>query len=302
MDSSGFITDDGQSVSEFIWRPDGSRPRAVVQILHGLGEHASRYERFAKECTSAGFVVWAHDHRGHGARPGVAGHFADSQGWDKVINDAWQVNERIRARYEDVPIVLLGHSMGSYIAQSFLFRHPALIAALILSASTFANKAELLSGHGLATMLAATAKQQKSALLNRLGFGKFNKPFQPTRTDLDWLSRDEEEVDRYIDDPLCGGTFTNALWRDLTGGLLEITSRTALHSVPRNLPILITGGEKDPVGGTAGMQRLAAAYRDTGHGKVDLKVYPGGRHEMLNEINRREVMADLIHWINSVLA
>lgn len=297
MASSGFRAEDGHWVSEFAWHPETAAPRGVIQILHGLGEHASRYERFARACKASGLAVWAHDHRGHGARPGIAGHFADRRGWDKVLADVLQVNERIRAYYDKLPVVLLGHSMGSYIAQSFVLRHPAHVSALILSASTFAGRSELQTGHWLAKALTVFGRRRKSGLLNQMGFGKFNHDFQPARTNYDWLSRDEDEVDRYIADPLCGGLYSNALWRDLTGGLLEITSRDALQAVPVELPVLIIGGEKDPVGGESGMNLLANAYRDTGHQNVELTIYPGGRHEMLNEVNRRAVTKDLLAWV-----
>jgi alpha-beta hydrolase superfamily lysophospholipase len=150
-------------------------------------------------------------------------------------------------------------------------------------------------------MLALFGKQTKSAFLNNTGFNAFNKPFEPARTDLDWLSRDEAEVDRYLADPLCGGLFTNQLWRDLTGGLLEITSANAVASIPPEIPILIMGGQDDPVGGEKGLTKLSDVYRQTGHADITLQIYAGGRHEMLNEMNRDAVTADIISWIESRL-
>ena len=141
--------------------------------------------------------------------------------------------------------------------------------------------------------------QRVNNFLNHSGLGKFNQKFEPARTSFDWLSRDEIEVDRYVDDPLCGGEFSNKLWADLTGGLLEITSEKALATVRQDLPILILGGEQDPVGGSIGLTRLGDAYRKTGHDDVTLRLYPEGRHEMLNEINRDEVTRDIIEWIQN---
>ena len=136
-----------------------------------------------------------------------------------------------------------------------------------------------------------------SMLLNRLGFGSFNRPFAPARTEHDWLSRDEAEVDKYVADPLCGGPYTSRLWFDLIGGLLTISSDQELTRIPAGLPILITGGSQDPVGGEKGMAKLATHYAQTGHQRLNVKIYDGGRHEMLNEINRDEVSNDWLDWI-----
>ena len=300
--TADLLADDGRLIPVYAWRPQpGNKPKAVIQIFHGLGEYAARYERFANACTQLGLAVVAHDHRGHGESAQCAGHYADRDGWNKVIEDASRVNRKIKEDLPGIPLVLLGHSMGSYIAQSFVMRQPDSVTMLILSASTLARRSEVRLGHTVASLLALFGGKKKSSALNGMGFDAFNKPFEPARTEFDWLSRDNEEVDRYIADPLCGGLFTNALWRDLTGGLLEITATGAVALVPRDLPILITGGEKDPVGGAKGLTRLADAYRQTGHRNLTLKIYEGGRHEMLNETNRDEVTADIINWIQSQL-
>jgi len=294
--------EDDHVISVYNWLPEsGETPRAAIQIFHGLGEHAARYERFAKVCNNSGFAVVAHNHRGHGAAASPAGHYADHAGWDNVIADALLVNQQVAGQFPGVPIVLLGHSMGSYIAQSFVMRHPAAVSILILSASTFANRIELRAANTLSTILSLFGKQTKSAFLNNAGFSAFNKAFEPARTPLDWLSRDESEVDHYLADALCGGLFTNQMWRDLTGGLLEITSTNAVASIPCEMPILIMGGQDDPVGGEKGLTRLAEIYRRTAHAEMTLQVYAGGRHEMLNETNRDEVTADIISWIESRL-
>lgn len=291
------LADDGHSIKIYDWCAGISTPSAVIQVVHGLGEHAARYERFAKTCNDNNLIVVAHNHRGHGASEGN-GHFADADGWDKVIADVLQVREDIADRYPELPVVLLGHSMGSFVAQSFVMRHGGNYVALILSASTLASRVELAIGHAIAGIAAAIfGKRRTSALLNYLWIGKLNNSFRPYRTALDWLSRDAVEVDRYIADPFCGGLYSNRLWYDLTGGLLEITSSNSIASVRTDLPILIMGGEYDPVGGRIGLARLADAYRKSGHDNLILSIYPGGRHEMLNETNRNEVTADIISWV-----
>jgi alpha-beta hydrolase superfamily lysophospholipase len=285
------------------WQPT-TRPIAVIQILHGLGEHATRYERFANACVAAGIAVAAHNHRGHGRRcpPDQLGHFADAEGWNKVVDDAWLVRQQILSSHPGLPVVLLGHSMGSYIAQYAMMRNSQGIFAMVLSASTYASRTKLRAARMLAKIESGrSGGRAKSELLDRLGFGSFNKRFAPNRTSYDWLSRDEHEVDKYVADPACGGPFSNQLWCDLTGGLLEISSRSALRKISPGMPILIFGGAQDPVGGQAGLTSLAQQYRQTGHDDLTLRIYAGGRHEMLNETNREEVTRDIIEWIRSRL-
>lgn len=295
-------TSDGHRIKVTQWQPPGgAAPRAVVQILHGLGEHLGRYERFAGASCAAGLAVVGHNHRGHGkdCEPGRLGHFADRDGWNKVVEDAISVARFAGRTWVDTPIVLLGHSMGSYIAQSVAAREAERFKALVLSASTFSPRMQLRAGRMLARLfMLRHGARQRSAFLNRLGLGNFNRRFAPNRTEFDWLSRDADEVDRYIADPSCGFLLSNRFWHDLLGGLLEITSPKTLRRIPADLPVLITGGEADPVGGKTGMTRLAEAYERTGHRDVTLRMYPDGRHEMLNEINREAFTQDLLRWID----
>ena len=219
---------------------------------------------------------------------------------DLVVGDEETLLGEIQHRHPDTPVVAYGHSMGSYIAQSYVMRHTPQLAAFILSASTWAFRPELMFGAMLAKIESSrVGKHRESALLNQLGFGKFNKPFKPARTEFDWLSRDEAEVDKYIADPYSGGPTTTGLWCDLLDGLREISSDAALRRIAGDLPILITGGADDPVGGDKGMTRLLTHYAQTGHQRLRVKIYPGGRHEMLNETNRDEVTRDWLDWIET---
>jgi len=282
--------------------PAKKEPRAVVQILHGLAEHSARYDRFAQAATAEGIAVVAHDHRGHGPdyAPDSLGHFADRNGWFRVIADVETVRTTIRSGYRRLPLVLFGHSMGSYIAQCFCMRFPHPADALILSGSTWPNRSEVRVARAIAWLLARLRGPRSAGkLMNRLSFGKFNDRFRPNRTEFDWLSRDPKEVDAYIDDPLCGAISSNRLWVDLLGGLLEISDPKSIARIPADLPVLITGGELDPVGGRPALETLAAKWRDQGKKNLTLKIYDGGRHEMLNETNRDEVTADLLAWIKT---
>ena len=294
-------TADGHVIRGNLWLPDGP-PKSIIQIFHGLGEHHARYDRFAQFVTARGFGVAAHDHRGHGGNADELGHIADQDGWRLFIDDSLRVNDWIREEYPDVPIVLLGHSMGSFIAQYFTMRHGDRLSALVLSGSTWPNKRQLISGRALASLESwRLGARGKSKILYQLGFGNFNKPFEPARTPQDWLSSDESEVDAFIADPLCGGPYSCRLWLDLMGGISSIASDNDLEKIRSDLPILLTGGSDDPIGGDAGIAELAMHYAQTGHTKLGVRVYPGCRHEMLNETNRDEFSADILSWIEKHL-
>lgn len=276
--------------------------RGVIQIFHGLGEHHQRYERFAAHATANGLAVVSHDHRGHGGKADELGFFAESDGWQRLCDDGLLVNDMIREHYDGLPIVLLGHSMGSYIAQYFSMFHDTRISALILSASTWPARVKLMPGLLIAYAESwRIGRHGKSSLLDKLGFGDFNRPFRPARTDLDWLSRDEAEVDAYIEDPFCGGPYSCGLWLDLMKGLLKISSDNEISRIRSDLPILLTGGTDDPVGGEKGITKLALHYAQTMHGRLAVKLYDGGRHEMFNETNRDEFSQDMLAWIENQL-
>ena len=292
--------EDGHKIYLQAWTPEGE-PVGVIQLVHGLGEHIGRYERFAAAAAGRGYTVFGHDHRGHGASEGERGYFADDNGWHKVVEDVRAVNDHIREIHATAPVVMLGHSMGSFIAQTFAMHYGARLQGLLLSGSSWPPRIQTMGGRLLAKLEALRlGKRGNSAVVNALGFGAFNRPFRPIRTEMDWLSRDEAEVDRYLADPLCGGPFTSGLWLDFLGGLYELGSDHSLARVPADLPILISGGSADPVGGEKGMTRLAMHYMQTLHQRVKLKIYPEGRHEMLNETNREEVTADWLAWIGQI--
>jgi alpha-beta hydrolase superfamily lysophospholipase len=227
-------------------------------------------------------------------------HFADRGGWKKLSDDLELVNDEIRQQFDDVPLAMLGHSMGSFLAQTFAMRLGARLSGLLLSGSTWPPRFELLPALLIANIESwRLGPRGHSALLDSLGFGAFNKRFAPTRTEFDWLSRDAAEVDKYIASKICGGPFSCAAWKDLVGGLLDISSDAAIGRIPADLPILITGGAADPVGGEKGLSKLALHYAQTAHQRIKVKTYPGGRHEMLNETNRDEVMTDWLDWVET---
>jgi alpha-beta hydrolase superfamily lysophospholipase len=285
------------------WAPDG-QARAVVMLSHGMAEHSGRYERLAEALTRAGFALYAHDQRGHGrtASEGLLGHYGDRDGWSKVVGDLATLNASIAQKHPEVPVFLLGHSMGSYVAQAYLMHHSASLQGAILSGSNF----QPVSLYRSARLVARFERWRqgatgRSALIEFLSFGSFNKRFKPVRTPFDWLSRDPQEVDRYISDPLCGFRCTNQFWLDMLGGLQQISKRSNLAQIDKSLPILIMGGECDPVSDGKRLKDLADALTGTDHHAVALKIYPQARHEILNETNRQAVTHDLLAWLEQAL-
>jgi alpha-beta hydrolase superfamily lysophospholipase len=278
------------------------RPRAAVHIVHGMAEHGRRYARLAGRLNAAGYMVWAHDHRGHGMNPTPPvglGHFADRNGWRALVDDAWTVSRQLAAAHPSLPTVLFGHSMGSFVAQTLLAERGTTYRAAVLAGS---NGPSWVS-HRLLHALAAVERQLRGSRtpgrwVHGLVLGGYNRRFRPNRTPVDWISRDEAEVDVYRNDPLCGFPLTTQSWVDLGSGLLAIDNKDYFRSVPSALPILILGGTRDPVGEDArGLRRLAQTLEQAGVQRVTTKLYEGARHELVNETNRDEVMDDLIAWL-----
>jgi alpha-beta hydrolase superfamily lysophospholipase len=280
-------------------------PKAVVMLAHGMAEHSGRYARLGEALVQAGFELYAHDQRGHGqtAQRGVLGHFADSNGWQMVVNDLANLNHHIRQQHPEVPIFLFAHSMGSYIGQAYLMRHSSSLQGAILSGSNY----QPASLYRMAELIARFERWRQGAtgrskLIDFLSFSSFNKAFKPCRTGFDWLSRDPAEVDKYVQDPLCGFLCTNQYWIDLMGGLQQITPVENLTQIDPQLPILVIGGERDPVSDGKRQADLANALRQAGIENVQLQLYPDARHELLNESNRSEVTTYLIGWLNQALS
>jgi alpha-beta hydrolase superfamily lysophospholipase len=295
-----FRANDGVRLIGRRWLPDG-RPRAAVQIAHGLAEHSARYARLAAALNAAGYAAYAFDLRGHGPTAAEAdlGHLADSDGWGKCAGDLWTFNRLIASERPGVPIVVLGHSMGSFLARQFVAEHSEAVVGAAYSGSN--GKPPPIAALGRLIARAERLRlgtRGKSALLNQMMFGDFNKPFRPARTGLDWLSRDPKEVDAYVADPRCGFPFTAQLAIDLLDALPFLSSPTSLTAVRKDLPIYVFCGERDPV--AANIEGLIAMLKAAGFVRLTTRIYPGARHETLNETNRDEVTQDLIAWLDGV--
>lgn len=299
-----FKSQEGLDIFVYRWGDIGREEvKGVVQIAHGMAERAGRYERLARELNKNGYIVYANDHRGHGKTAGDIdnlGYLGDGEGFNLLVEDMYKLSSIIRKENPKLPLFLLGHSMGSFASQKYLIQYGNKLDGLILSGSNGDQGIKLKLGRFLSKLeIRRIGPRGKSPRLDRLVFGKFNKAFRPNRTEFDWLSRDRREVDRYIKDPYCGTIFTSKFFYDFFKGLEEIEDRKNLKLIPKNLPIYIFAGDKDPVGNFGkGIINLYKRYKDLGIRDLRYRLYKDGRHEMLNEINRNEVTNDLIQWLD----
>lgn len=289
MDTTTFtITSaDGEQVFVFRWSGDGD-PQAIVQIAHGMGEHAGRYARLAEALVDEGYVVYANDHRGHGRTAGSVDRHGDlgAGGWDALIDDMSAVTAKAREEHPGLPLVLLAHSMGSFALQHYLLDRSGDIDGAVLSGTTAVD------------VIAAGIDTSQPADL-----AAFNAPFEPARTEYDWLSRDEAEVDLYVADPECGFGVDPAGMTQMMAGAAALADTERLGAIRSDLPIYVFSGDADPLaGGGALIEMVAERYRSAGVEDVTMRLYPGARHETLNETNRDEVTADLIAWLGRVTA
>ncbi len=297
MIESVTTTKDGHQIQVYTWPND--QAKAWVHINHGMAEHAKRYHHFAEQLVMAGYAVVAHNHRGHGESDTTQlGSYAAESGWEKVLTDIEAVRDDICT--DHLPYYLFGHSMGSFIVQSYLINSSRKVDGLVLSGSNLQPVLLSKAGKFVAKIeRKRLGRDQSSRLLQFLSFGTFNQTFKPNRTEYDWLSRDNQQVDQYISDPLCGFSCSTGLWHDFLSALADLFSKGALDKIQKNLPIFILGGSQDPVGMMGkGLPKLAEAYKKTGQQQVSLKLYDQGRHEMLNENNKANVIKDIINWFD----
>ena len=274
----------------------------MVHINHGMAEHAARYERFAAALTAAGYAVFAHDHRGHGhttAPDSAQGFFAKEDGWAKVIADVDAVNAEIRARHPGTPIVCFGHSMGAIVALNYAMQNPDTIDALAAWNISVDAGVLLIAYRGLLkTERFFKGSDVPSTIAPKLTFEAWNKEFAPTRTDFDWLSRDEAEVDKYVADPLCGFPETISMWLDVTDGVRYAADDGNLAKLPGDLPVHLLAGEKDPVSlHSKAMENLDKRMKTADMSDVSFTLLEETRHESLNEVNRDETTERFIDWL-----
>lgn len=286
------------------WEPEGE-VRGVVQIIHGIAEYIARYDALAAYLTGHGFVVVGEDHMGHGGSISddtVQGYFYG--GWLNAVDDAYSLCRKTKAEYPGKPYYIYGHSMGSFMARTILYRYPdAGFAGALISGTGWQPKPVL--NVGLAVCKLAAKKQGDTACsdtVKKLMFGGYTKGYENPRTDLDWLSRDAAVVDKYLADPLCGFDATIGLSMAMLGGMKLNEEKANLAKMPKKLPVLFFAGDQDPVGSNGkGVKKTYAAFRKAGMENVAIKLYKDGRHEMHNELNKEEVYADILNFLEKQL-
>lgn len=293
------VAADGWVLRMYAWLP-ATPVRAIVQVAHGMGEHARRYGELACYLNDAGIAVYANDHRGHGesASQGRLGWLGDD-GWNRCVDDLRLIGETLRARHPDMPLVLLGHSMGAMLSQRFVTRFGDRIDALVLSGTPGTSDGSHWMPALIARLIALfKGREHVSPMLQKLIFGRSNEAFGPAHG-FEWLSRDPDQVRRYVDDPLCGFVLRAGSLHAMFASLGDTARRVT--EVPACLPVYVLAGTDDPVhGGLAGITRLLQDYAAQGIG-FDARLFPGGRHEMFNETNRDEVFEELLHWLERTL-
>ena len=282
--------------------PDG-KPRAVVQIAHGIAEHIDRYKPFMEFLAGSGFVVAGNDHLGHGKSirvPEEQGFFAEKDGWWHVVDDMDKLHDIMSKEYTELPYVLFGHSMGSFLTRTYLIKHPDKYDAVILSGTGHQSPALVLGGNAAASVMAKlNGAMGDGTKLDSLAFGSYLSKIENPRTKFDWLSRDAEQVDKYIADPLCGFVGKIGLYRDMMRGIKFITDKKNIAQMNKEKPVYFMSGDGDPVGDYGkGVERAYKAFCDAGLHDVFMRLYPGGRHEMLNETNKEQVYQDILNWLN----
>ena len=279
-------------------------PKAIVQISHGMAEHIDRYSDLAEALTDAGYIVCGNDHRGHGktaGSPDKLGYLADKNGWEKVIDDMYRLTGIIKTENPGLPVFLFGHSMGSYLVRTYIQDYANELQGVILSGT--GQNSMVLIDFGIAVSqfeMWVKGKKNKSIRMDKLSFGSFNKDFRPNRTSFDWLNRDNNEVDKYIDDPLCGEIFSAGFFFDLLTGLKCMRKKeNNMKYIPKDFPLLFISGDNDPVGErTKGVKKAINCYQKAGLKDIKYKFYPGARHEIMHEINKEEVYQDIISWLD----
>ena len=295
--------DDTTTLYGRTWAPEHGAPRAVLQLVHGIAEHIGRYDRFARFMSDHGYLVCAEDHLGHGNTPENAedlGYTADKDGWVKMTDNVRALHERIAPQYPGIPYFILGHSMGSFLTRSYLIRYPGTVDACALLGTGQQPESVLKAGLAACRLeQIRLGKRGRSKLLQSLCFGAYNSQFKPNRTESDWVCSVDEVVDAYIADPFCQVMPTVTLMRDMLTGIRFNQQAENLAKMDKTTPVFFLSGDQDPVGSNGkGVRAAYQSFLDAGCGHVRLKLYPGGRHEMLNEHNWQDVYDELLSWFD----
>lgn len=303
--------DDGYELCLNRWQPDAEEEiKGVIQLHHGLAEHSLRYDRFGSILAEHGYVLNAYDMRGHGRSAeladkngnGMFGKLADKKGFDRAVLDLKAVTDNLKKDFPEKKTILMGHSFGSFVSQGFIEEYGKDIDACILCGTAGPQKALVAFGKFAAHLITFfTGKNSCLKIMDTLSFGSYNKKINPVRTKLDWLSKNNLNVDMYMMDNWCGIPLTNSFFCSMTEGLSKIHKSKNIKKIPTNLPVFFIWGSDDPVG-TYGktIKNLIEIYKSNGMDKIDFKEYPGDRHEILNEEDKETVENDIINWVEKI--
>ncbi|MCR5717384.1 MAG: alpha/beta hydrolase [Lachnospiraceae bacterium] len=302
-----FDSRDGQDKIHAIrWIPDGEI-KAILQVIHGMAEYVARYEGFAEYMTSKGILVTGEDHLGHGetiaANNGIPGYFCAHDPATVTLRDVHRLKKLTQETYPQVPYFIMGHSMGSFIVRNYAIRYGKGVQGVIAMGTGMMPNATVKMAKGMSNFLGIfQGDKHVSKFLEKMSFGSYLSRIPNAKTPVDWLSVNEENVKRYIADPLCGFTFTINGFKTLSEFLVRLTDPDAFEMIPKSLPVLFVAGAEDPVGGWGEqVKAVAKKYQDAGMQDITLKLYDGDRHEILNEDNKEQVSEDIYQWLSSKL-
>lgn len=301
--SFNFTSSTGAEMYAQKWINDNIKEyKGIVQLVHGMQEHIGRYDEFASVLADCGYIVVGHDHLGHGntvKNEDEFGHFADKEGWNRLVDDIHILQNQIQKEHPELPYIIMGHSMGSLLVRTYITKYKDNISGVIIS-GTSGQKTGLVAGMLLTKLIMLfRGKKYKSNLLEYLVTGSFNKKFKPNRAKADWTTRDYEQVDKYAKDPKCGHNFTASAYYDLLSGAYYLSKQKNINKT-LNVPILIFSGDKDPVGeNSKGVIRVYNMLEKAGIDNVKIRLFKDGRHEMLNEINKDEVYYFILDWLEN---
>lgn len=283
------------------WIPEG-KIKCILQICHGMVEYVDRYDEFAGYLAARGIYVVGHDHLGHGKSIKSKedyGYFPEVKGNQKVVSDIHKLHEMTIEKYPDVPYFILGHSMGSFLLRQYLTMHGEGLAGAIIMGTGYQSQFILEAGQFVCCIIAGMKGwRYRSSFVDSLCFGGYNKKFEPGETSKEWITSDVCNRRKYVEDPLCSFVFTLAAYYQMFEGMRVLTEKDSMNKIPKDLPVIFMAGQDDPVGNFGkGVQKIYEKYKSSGMKDVDIKLYPGDRHEILNETDRVQVYMDIYEWL-----
>ena len=297
--------DGATKLHAIIWSDEKKSPVGILQIIHGMAEYSDRYDDFAKYMVGKGYVVVGNDHLGHGdsvGENGTYGYFCKKDPATVLVRDAHRLKKIMEGKYPGVPYYILGHSMGSFVARNYLCRYGSGIQGMIVMGTGNQSKALLRVSKMIAGITGFFCGDKKVAkMINKLAFGTYNRAIENPKTNVDWLSKDEDIVEKYIMDERCGFTFTVNGFKGLFELIYRLQKPKNFVNIPRKIPVFFVSGEEDPVGDYGeGVIHAKNALVKAGLENVSMKLYPGDRHEILNETDREVVYNDIYEWLDSL--